>query len=855
MPDSAREDLVSQADLQFENPADPTLAAVRLAAPAAAGHFDELRDPQAALRPIWREFFENVGPAALSDFDRRAALLARQVREDGITYNVYSDSHGAANRWSLDLLPFIVSRDDWAQIEPGIVQRANLLSAILGDVYGEQHLLKEGLLPPALVFGNPGYLRPLRGSEPVGGRFLHIVGFDLTRGPDGRWWVVGQRTQAPSGLGYALQNRILVSRAFADSFRAMHVQRLASSFRRLLDTLNRLAPRDGNEPPRIVLLTPGPYNETYFEQAYLARYLGIPLVEGNDLTVRSERLYLRTLHGLVRVHGVLRRLDDAWCDPLELRPDSALGVPGLLQAVRAGQVLVSNAIGSGFLESHAVHGFLPGIARHLLGTDLLLPARNTWWCGEEAARKDALEHLDRALIRASYPGAISEPPADAEGLPVDLAQIRERIDADPELYTVQSFLPFSQTPAWRGKKLQPRVAVIRTYVVADADGGWHALPGGLTRIGERQKDVSMQRGGSSADTWVITGGEVDTDTLLDRRSRHDEVGRRRIVTSRAAESLFWMGRYTERADNAVRAVQHVLAALHGDEPLLPPVLHAIGRLSVALGLVPAGVPSPAAGPRVFERTLLAALTDESEASSVAFDLAALVRNAAELRDRLALENWQLIDRTAQDFAKSLPHGDPTRSAEEVLAPLAAVSTGIRAITGVQADGMTRDDGWRLLTIGRQIERLAATSSTLLALFETDAISLEAGFDLGLALFDSTITYRSRYPGRHELDALIDLLVLDASNPRAAACTVELLAREVAVLVASVGRGPAPSGEGLLDAQLGATLAELYERDADGRRARLIGLATRLRGWALELSDWIGLHYFAHAEAPLRSMIA
>jgi len=571
--------------------------------------------------------------------------------------------------------------------------------------------------------------------------------------------------------------------------------------------------------------------------------------------VSGERLYLRTLHGLRRVHGVLRRLDDADCDPLELRPDSALGVPGLLQAVRAGEVLVSNAIGSGFLESHAVHGFLPAVARHMLGADLLLPARHTWWCGEEAARRDALEHLDRALIRASYPDAIPTPAADAEGLPVNLAEVRERIDADPELYTVQSYLPFSQTPTWRGNALRPRVAVIRTYAVADAVGGWHALPGGLTRIGERQKDVSMQRGGSSADTWVITGGEVDSDTLLDRRSRHDEVARRRIVTSRAAENLFWMGRYTERTDNAVRAVQSVLSALHGDEPLMTPVLHAIGRLCTALGLVAAGVPSPAASVRVFERTLLSALSDRDGATSVAHDLAALVGNAAQLRDRLALENWQLIDRTARRFASALPHGDPTPAADDALSALADVGTGIRAITGVQADGMTRDDGWRLLTIGRQIERLAATSSTLICLFETDAVSLEAGFNLALAQFDSTITYRSRYPGRQELEALIDLLVLDSSNPRAAACTVQRLSHEIAALFDSAGARPPPPGNRLIDGDLGVSLSNLSVRDADARWSQLVELAMRLRGWAFELSDWIGLHYFAHAEAPLRSMMA
>ncbi len=844
---------MTQAKLPPEAITDAALEAARLACPASPTHFDELRDATGSLRPLWRGFFEHIGAGAVADFDRRAALLARKVREDGITYNVYSQTSGPAHRWSLDLLPFIVSREDWLLIEEGIVQRASLLSAILQDVYGEQRLLREGLLPPALVFGNPGYLRPLHGSKPVGGSYLHLVAFDLARGLDGRWYVVGQRTQAPSGLGYALQNRILVSPLFADCFSALRVQRLASSFRRLLDTLMRLAPCERDEAPRIVLLTPGPYNETYFEQAYLARYLGVPLVEGNDLTVRNERLYLRTLRGLERVHGVLRRLDDAYCDPLELRADSALGVPGLLQAVRAGHLLVSNAIGSGFLESHAVHGFLPAIARHLLGTDLKLAARDTWWCGEDAARKDALAHLERALIRASYPGAITEPAADAEGLPVNLAEIRERIEANPEAYTVQAYLPFSQTPTWRHGALVPRVAVLRTYAVSDGDGGWHALPGGLTRIGDRQKDVSMQRGGSSADTWVITGGEVDTDTLLNRASRHDEIGRRRVVTSRAAENLFWMGRYTERTDNAVRAAQQILTALHGDQPMSDSVLRAIGRVGVSLGLVPADTPSPAAGPRRFERTLLAALSDRDGASSVAFDLAALVCNAAELRDRLALEHWQLIAATADRFAELLPHGDPLRTAEDVLPPLAALAAGIGAMTGAQADGMTRDDGWRLLTIGRQIERLIATSSILSVFFESDAINQEVGFDLTLALFHSTITYRSRFQGQRELEALIDLLVLDVSNPRAVACTVELLMRETAALGAAAAARPPPPVDELLVAHPGALLAELARRDSDARLPRLLDLAQALHAWALASSDRIGLHCFSHSEAPLRSM--
>ena len=340
----------------------------------------------------------------LADLPRREALLARQVLEHGVTYNVYSDEPGASRRWSLDLLPFIVERDDWKVIEAAVVQRAAVLSALMHDVYGPQQLLREGLLPPALVLGSPGYLRPLHGIVPPGGIFLHVVAFDLARGPDGRWWVLGHRAQAPSGMGYALENRLIVSRLFGDNFSALRVQRLAASYRRLLETLVQHAPRDPGEPgtaPRIVLLTPGRYNETYFEHAYLAHYLGVPLVEGDDLTVRDDRLYLKTLHGLERVHAVIRRLDDLFCDPLELRPDSALGVPGLIQAVRCGHVLIANALGAAFLESPAIHGFLPAIARRLLDQELLLPPRDSWWCGEAAARERAFATLQTARVRAT----------------------------------------------------------------------------------------------------------------------------------------------------------------------------------------------------------------------------------------------------------------------------------------------------------------------------------------------------------------------------------------------------------------------------------------------------------------------
>ena len=367
------------------------------------GHWDELRGllftesskseaTNPGLTRAWGQFFEKIESETLADIQARSHSLGRQVRDNGVTYNAYADENGPQRPWSLDLFPLLLTPTDWARISTGVQQRARLLEAVMADVYGPQQLLQQGLLPPALVHGHPGYLRPMQGAQPVGGRFLHIAAFDLARGPDGLWWVVSQRTQAPSGLGYLLENRLAVAAQFNPAFEALRVQRLAGTYRALMNSLRAASPM--GEQSHLALLTPGPYNETYFEHAFLARYLGLTLVEGSDLVVRDDHLFLKTLKGLEPVHGLLKRVDDAFLDPLELRADSTLGVPGLLQAVRAGHVLVANAPGSAFLESPALLGFLPAVAQKYLGETLTLPALSTWWCGERSG-------LDAALAGAS----------------------------------------------------------------------------------------------------------------------------------------------------------------------------------------------------------------------------------------------------------------------------------------------------------------------------------------------------------------------------------------------------------------------------------------------------------------------
>ncbi|MFN4117320.1 circularly permuted type 2 ATP-grasp protein [Acidovorax sp.] len=870
--------------------------AAALAPTAAAGHFDELRGAAAPARtaptdriagatsaPIsiannqglsrpWADFFEQLGPEGFPDLDRRMASLQRQVRDNGITYNVYADADGPQRPWSVDLFPLILSQHDWALIERGVLQRARLLDRVMADVYGPQELLRTGLLPSALVQGHPGYLRPMHGVQPVGGTHLPIAAFDMARDAQGSWWVVTQRTQAPSGLGYLLENRLLISRLFPEAFSQMHVQRLAATYRALLDGLRQMSPAGADA--RIVLLTPGPYNETYFEHAYLARYLGLTLVEGNDLTVRDARLYLKTLHGLQPVHGILKRLDDEFLDPLELRSDSRLGVPGLLQAIRAGNVLVANAPGSAFLESSALLGFMPALSRHLLGEELALPSLPTWWCGEQAAQQAVLPQLLHSVIRPTWPN-LQRPPVLGGMLSAqDLAEWAARIQAQGDEYTLQAYQPLSQMPTWRpgsgdgpgpgavGGHIAPRSVMLRVFAVCDGPQSWRVLPGGLARIANDDREItSMQRGGSSADVWVQTGGPVDTTTLLaHNQAAPAVVHRSRQVTSRAAENLFWLGRYTERTENTTRLAGITLQRLNGEEQSSQPLLAWLSTLAVSQGLVLPSVPPATQARRVFERSLVAGLAQPAQVTSVGYNLRGIVGAASAVRDRLSQEHWHLIVSTEAEFFAQ-PHtgddahgdGDHDYSHLDALRQLEALSGRTAAMTGQQTDRMTRDDGWRLLSIGRHLERLGFLAAALHSGLQTGAVFDESGFEAMLALFDSTITFHAQYQLRRDMPALLDLLVIDRDNPRSLAWVAQTLRGRIAKIEAAAGTVGESANAGIPDvAEL--SLPILCTQDADGRYAALEDYLERCVRGSLGLSDVLATRYFAHSADAVRHSV-
>ncbi|MFT7325215.1 MAG: putative circularly permuted ATP-grasp superfamily protein [Rhodoferax sp.] len=882
------------------------LLALARACAAQPGHFDELHgralatspkaDQKLLLKPseelhseaaptaltwTWDQFFAPIETQSAADLNQRAANLKRQIHDNGVTYNVYADEGGPQRPWSLDLFPLIIEPECWQKIEVGVIQRMRLLEKIMADVYGPQQLLAQGLLPPALIHGHPGYLRAMHNVQPVGGTHLHITAFDLARGSDGNWWVLGQRCQAPSGLGYLLENRLAISSQFPEAFQTMRVQRLASTYRALMESMKKMSPAGGDA--HLALLTPGPFNETYFEHAYLARYLGLTLVEGSDLIVRDEHLYLKTLTGLVPVHGLLKRVDDEYLDPLELRPDSTLGVPGLLQAIRAGHVLVANAPGSAFLESSALLGFMPALSQHLLGEALQLPSLPTWWCGEQTAMAEALPRLRDCAIKPTYSGSLQHGSFETTLGRTLSARERDdwavRIARQSDEYTVQAYLPLSQMPSWQAGdpdaktqdgpegQLRPRSVVLRVFVVSDGPQSWRVLPGGLARVAGAGGDIaSMQRGGSSADVWALTRGNIDTSTLLQPHMTPASLAqRKRMVTSRAAENLFWLGRYTERAENAIRLARLTLECLNGETQTLPPLLIWLSKMAITNTLVLPGVPSAAESRRVFERSLISSLGSTEGATSVGYYLRALKMAGSMVRERLSQEHWRVIVRAEEELFASCDQRDRKGelSVIDALQVLKNTSDHMAAITGAQTDRMTRDDGWRLLSIGRHIERLSFLSSALARGFESGSVQTDGGFEAMIALFDGTVTFHAQYQQSRDLVALIDLLVLDRDNPRSLAWVAhtmrgrlsKLAGSEKNQLCALSQRVPDPATWSL--EQLCEVLPDPPESGAQDTGLEcykaLNELLLQCSAAAYSVSDEISTTYFTHSSQTKQSL--
>ncbi len=718
--------------------------------------YNELAADGVTPRPHWAPFIESLQAIGSDELARRWERAERRIRENGVTYNIYTDPLGANRPWAIDPIPLLIPPEEWLCIEAGVIQRAHLLNLVLEDVYSSRRLVSNGDLPAALLFANPEFLRPLAGVQVPRQSYLHLLGVDLARSRDGEWWVLAHRTQAPSGTGYALESRIIVSNVLPDIFRTSNVRRLAPFFRAQREALIGLAQADY---PRVVLLTPGPLNETYFEHSYLARYLGFTLAEGADLTVRDRRVYLKTVEGLQPVDVILRRVDDSFCDPLELRGDSFLGVAGLVDAISAGNVTVANALGSGAIETAAIMPFLPGLARKLLGEPLKLPSVATWWCGQDRALNWVLDHLDHVVVKPAFPLRGMEPVFGAELAKAEKRKMADQLRSRPYEYVAQEQVALSTAPVWDRGHLHSRSLVLRTYVL-NTGAGWVVMPGGLVRVaGAEGPVVSMQRGGNSKDAWVLWDLPVDTFSMLRPRNQTVELRRGSAdLPSRAADNLFWLGRYAERSECIARLLRCLITRVRrANEAELDCLFRLHGCLSSKHSILPK---EGAAQARDLEDELISLISDSKRPDSLISNLAEVQRVGGNVRERLSADFSRLIGELVES----------ARIEEHLLfGEYAPVLSGcldlLSAFSGMERENITRGPGWLFLSLGRRLERAIYSVRQLLELTAPLDEHSWPVLEYLLEVADSSMTYRSRYFTTLQPVAVLDVLMADGANPR------------------------------------------------------------------------------------------
>ena len=815
--------------------------------------FDEMKEPGGQIRPAWSRLVQSLNQGGASGLVRRSDQTGHLLRENGVTYNVYGAAKDLERPWELDPIPLMMPIAQWKPLAESIQQRARLLNRILLDVYGPQELLRSGVLPPNALFEHPGYLLPCMGIEPPGSIFLHWYAAQLARDASGNWIALGDRSQGPSGAGYAVENRIVISRTLPEEFQQLNVVRLASFFISLQNTLAGLA-RHHRDNPRVVLLSPGPRSSRYFEDVYLSRYLGYTLVEGGDLTVRGDGVYLKTLGGLLAVDVIFRRMGDGRCDPLELRPDSPAGIPGLMQVIRDGQVVVANALGSGFLEAPILQAYLPAACRFLLGEELKLTSVRTWWCGRPDDLKYVEAHIDQLAVRPAFRHHNVRVHIGSSLNFDERAKLLSEIRARPSQYVAQEPVVGSTAPVWNGDCLQPWHVTLRAFAVA-SDGDYQVMPGGLSRVATRSEILSesMAAGQRSKDVWVMADGPVEPVSLLRPRQTALELRRSsNDLPSRAADHLFWLGRLIERTEAQVRHVRSVVARIASE--LQPARLADLMRLVLAIDepgespLLKKSIDESRLGQTLID-SIWQFLHDPRRPGGLLESIDATHRTASIVRDRISVDGWRIINQLYFPPSNSATAIRSSADLAAALAPLNQLLTWLSAFSGLCNDSMTRGPGWRFLDIGRRIERALQTLRVIRGLLVESQTDVLPRLEAMLEIADSSMTYRYRYLTTLQLAPVLDLVLTDESNPRAVGFQLMALSEHVRSLARDESDMVRTSEQKLvLAAQASLRLADVESFCAvngSGDREQLDHFLAALAADLRALSDSITHTYLTH----------
>ena len=748
------------------------------------GLLDDACAEDGSVKPEWSYLLNSLGDLGLKALQDRQQISRRILRDDGATYNIYSQDGNPSNRWELDLVPHVIGSDDWASIEAGLLERAELFNLMLRDLYGERSLLRHGVLPPEAILSHGGFLRACQGIQLPGEHELILHAVDMVRQRDGNMCVLSDRTQVPSGAGYVLENRTVMSRVFPSLFRDSHVHRIASFFQRLRTKLTSLSP--SNDIPRIVVLTPGGQNENYFEHSYLANYLGFSLVQSGDLVVRNGFVWMKSLEGLTRVDVILRRVDDVFCDPVELRSDSQLGVPGLLEVIRAGNVIMANPLGSGVLENPILLKYLPEISKSLLGREPRLASVKTYWCGDDSDLKYVTDNIRQLIIKPAYRGSGIQSVWGGDLTEQQLNKLLATIHNKRYQYVAQERLEKTHIPSLSAESLEPRPHILRSFAVA-TDSSYMVMPGGLTRIGMQPqgKVISMQSGSPSKDTWVTATEPERTEeisTVADSIQASME-SPLFSLPSRVVENLYWLGRYAERAETSLRFLRTVFIMLNGEEPISPNarkiLLHAVTEITTTQPGFIGASEELLANP---DEELLLIIKDNKRMGSIRSTLNAMLSSADESKELLSTDTMRVINdlRDALDNLDQDLAGGLTSAPEEALDPLV---TALIALSGLMQESMVRGVGWRFMELGKRVERALQTINTINSLIipvtgKTDQTTLLTAL---LTTMEVLITFRRRNRNRSGIEMGLELVMLDSGNPRSLLFQLEKLQQHLADL--------------------------------------------------------------------------
>jgi uncharacterized circularly permuted ATP-grasp superfamily protein/uncharacterized alpha-E superfamily protein len=799
----------------------------------------------------WKNLLANIEKLGTNELKVRQQELLKLLQENGVTYNVYGDTNGLNRPWLLDAIPLVISAAEWRGVERGMKQRAHVLNKLLDDLYGERKLLKKGIIPPELIYSHPGFLRPCDKIKLPGDYQLTLYSADLSRGPDGKVWAIKDRAQAPSGMGYALENRSALSRVAPELFHNHQVAKLGGFFNSMMQALIQIAPQ-GKENPRIVLLTPGPRNETYFEHAFLASYLGITLVQGEDLIMRDSFVWIKTVEGLEKIDIILRRVDDTFCDPLELREDSQLGIPGLLQAVRKGNVAIANPLGSSILENTGLMAFLHGAFKYFLNEEPIIPMIATWWCGQKKEMDYVIEHIDTLVIKNIERMSGFKTVMGSRLSKGQKEELIRRIKFEPYRYVGQEEVEFSTSPVFTKEKLEPRFSVLRSYLVANKDG-YEMMRGGLTRCSPEKGSflVSNQDGGISKDTWVEAAYRPTTQAHLHQAP---DMKRKAVLPSRAAENLFWVGRYTQRVIRTSRFIRIVLRNLtqpgylnNGNESeSLKVLLQTVTHLT---DTYPGFVEDAEEELRNPLSEIHQLICHAERPGSVLFTLSNLLRSMYAARDRWTVDSWRIIDEI-ENVKRRIAVVEPD-GIRHVLSLLDQLTGGLLSFSEMARQSMYRSDGRIMYRMGQLIEEILMELAQYKSIL-TRQHEESAEFQLLEALLLSNqnlSTYRSVYRTYLDVTPTLDLLFLNSQNPTSILSQLEGLLK--------YARSLAQKDGGTNDNEISRLVFESYsmvrlmnidslaKADEGGLRNALDEFCATLQKQILVISTKLSSNYFSH----------